>query len=78
MYLVYIGAVLVALKAFEVKYFADMAWWWILAPLALAVFYFEVLEPMFGFDKKKAHTEAEDYREKRRKAQLKADWGRKK
>jgi small Trp-rich protein len=78
MYLVYIGAVLVALKAFEVKYFADASWWWILAPLALAAFYFEVIEPMFGFDKKKAHTEAEEYKIKRQKAQLKADWTRKK
>jgi small Trp-rich protein len=71
MYLVWLGAVLVALKAFEVKLFAELSWWWILAPLAMAFVFFEVLEPMLGWDKKKASTESERYKAKRLKDQMK-------
>jgi small Trp-rich protein len=71
MYLVWLGAALVGLKWFEVKYIAGLSWWWILAPLAVAFVYFEVLEPMFGWDKKKAHTENDKYKANRLKAQLK-------
>jgi small Trp-rich protein len=71
MYLVWLGAILVALKWFEVRFFVDLSWWWILAPLALAFIYFEVLEPMMGWDKKKAHDENDRYKAKRLKSQLK-------
>ncbi len=71
MYLVWMGAVLIALKWFEVRMFADLSWWWILAPLALAFVFFEVLEPMFGWDKKKAHTENDKFKANRLKKQLK-------
>jgi small Trp-rich protein len=71
MYLVWLGAALVALKWFEVKWFVDLSWWWILAPLGVAFVYFEVLEPMFGWDKKRAHTKQEKYVANRLKQQLK-------
>ncbi len=71
MYMVWMGAVLVALKLFEVRWFADLSWWWILAPLAIAFVFFEVLEPMFGWDKKKEHDENDRYKAARLKQQLK-------
>ena len=71
MYLVWIGAVLVALKWLDVRFIADLSWWWILAPLAVAFVYFEVLEPMFGWDKKKANEENDRFRANRLKKQLK-------
>jgi small Trp-rich protein len=70
MYLVWIGAVMVLLKWFEVGVFANLSWWWVLAPLAMAFVYFEILEPMFGWDKKKAHDENDRYKAKRLKNQL--------
>jgi small Trp-rich protein len=71
MYLVWLGAVLVILKWFEVSFLINLSWWWILAPLVLAFVYFEFLEPMFGFDKKKAHNENDKFKTKRLKEQLK-------
>jgi small Trp-rich protein len=71
MYMVWLGAALVALKFFEVKWFATLSWWWILAPLGIAFVFFEVLEPMFGWDKKKGHDENDRHREARLKRQLK-------
>ena len=69
--MVWIGTVLVALKFFEVRWFTDISWGWILVPLAVAFVYFEVLEPMFGWDKKKEHDENDKYRAERLKKQLK-------
>lgn len=71
MYLVWIGAALVVMKWLEVSFLSSVDWWWILAPLALAFIYFEFLEPMFGFDKKKAHNENDAFKTKRLKEQLK-------
>lgn len=70
MYLVWLGTALVLLKWFDVRFFSSLSWWWILAPLALAFIYFEVLEPMFGWDKKKANDENDRYKAKRLKEQL--------
>ena len=70
MYLVWLGTALVLLKWFDVRFFSTLSWWWILAPLALAFIYFEVLESMFGWDKKKANDENDRYKAKRLKEQL--------
>jgi small Trp-rich protein len=70
MYLVWLGASLVLLKYFEVLFFKDFSWWWVLAPLFLAFVYFEVLEPMFGWDKKRMHDEADRYKAERIKKQF--------
>jgi small Trp-rich protein len=57
---------LVALRYFEVWKFAELSWWAIGAIMVLAFLWFEFLEPMLGFDKRKAHNEDE----KRRKARV--------
>ena len=41
MYLVWTGAFLVALKLLQVGPFAELSWWWVFAPLALALVWFE-------------------------------------
>lgn len=51
--LVWIGALLIALKWLEVGPLAQWSWWWILLPLALAFAWFELFEPLFGFDRRK-------------------------
>ena len=70
MWAVWVGAVLVALKWFEVGPLATLSWWWVLTPLAVAFAYFEVLEPLLGLDKKKAHDEQDRYKQKRLAKQL--------
>lgn len=71
MYLVWIGAVALLLRWLEIGPFAGLSWWWVLAPLAAAIVWFEWLEGMFGFDRKQL--EAADW-EKRRKARIEAEW----
>ncbi len=70
MYLVWLGACLVLLKYFEILFFKDLSWWWVLAPLAMAFVYFEVLEPLFGWDKKRMHDKADVHKAERIKKQL--------
>jgi small Trp-rich protein len=53
MYLLWIGVVFVLLKLFEVGPLAEWSWWWVLAPLAAATLWFEVLEKAFGRDRRK-------------------------
>ena len=53
MALVWIGALLMVLKWLEIDPVAQWSWWWILLPLALAFAWFEVIQPLFGFDQRK-------------------------
>jgi len=68
--LVWIGGLLLLLKFFEIGPFVDVSWWWIIVPLVLAFIFFEVIEPLFGLDKKKAHDELEKAKKRRVKQQL--------
>lgn len=68
--LVWIGSLLLLLKFFEIGPFVDVSWWWIIVPLVLAFIFFEVIEPLFGLDKKKAHDELEKAKKRRVKQQL--------
>ena len=56
---------LVALKYLEVWKFADLSWWWIGGIMAIAFVFFEVIEPMLGLDKRKAHNVDEQRRKDR-------------
>ena len=62
--LVWIGVLLVALKAFEVGPVATLSWWWTLAPFALAFVWFEVFEFRLGFDRQQR--ESSEWEERRR------------
>jgi small Trp-rich protein len=72
--LILLIAALVVLRYFEVWKFAELSWWAIGALMVLAFLWFEFLEPMLGFDKRKAHNEDE----KRRKDRVKQSFDKKK
>lgn len=65
MYLIIAIVILAALKYFEVGFFADMSWWWVVGLMAAAFVWFEFLEKLFGLDKRKAHESLEKAREER-------------
>ncbi|MES2932165.1 MAG: TIGR04438 family Trp-rich protein [Pseudomonadota bacterium] len=60
-----ITVLLTALKYFEVWHFANMSWWWVTGAMALTFMWFEFLEPMLGWDKRKAHDESDKIRKQR-------------
>ncbi len=70
MWFVVIGVILLLLKWLELGPVATWSWWIVLAPFALALVWFEVLEPLLGLDKKKAHSELDKIKEERIKKSL--------
>lgn len=60
-----IGVVLLLLKWMEFGPVAHWSWWVILLPFGLALLWFEVIEPYFGLDKKRAHDDIEKVRDER-------------
>ncbi len=72
MFLVWIGVALLIARWFELGPLAEVSWWWILSPLAVAFIWFEVIESRFGFDKHKQHEDADRARRDRVEAQFKA------
>ena len=76
MWLLWLGVALIILKLLEVSVFANLSWWWIAAVLALAMFWFEVVERRLGLDKKKAFDEMEAHKKKRIKDALEANKAR--
>lgn len=62
---------LTALKYFEVRYFDNLSWWWIVGLSVAAFLWFEFFEHMFGFDKRRAFEEQDKVREERIKKVLK-------
>lgn len=71
MLFVWTGALLIVLKWLEVGPLADVSWWWILAPLAIAFAWFEMIEPLFGLDRRKT---VEDRYAKLRKERVDAQF----
>jgi small Trp-rich protein len=69
MILVWTGLLLLALKWAEIGPFATMGWLWALAPLGIAIVWFEWGERVFGMDRRQI--EARDY-EQRRKERVEA------
>lgn len=65
MYLIIAIAILTALKYFEVGFFADISWWWVVGLMATAFVWFEFMEKLFGLDKRRAHESLEKAREER-------------
>ena len=69
--LILIIVALLLLKYFEVGFVQNVSWWWV-AGLAFAAFiWFEFLERMFGFDKRRAFEELDKAREDRIKKAFK-------
>jgi len=65
-----IGVLLLLMKCFDVGPMGHWSWWIVLTPFALALAWFEIIEPYFGLDKKKAHNEIEKIRDERIKKAL--------
>ena len=58
-FIVLFGVVLALLKYVEVGPFGKLSWWWVSVPFIVVIIIWEVLTPMFGWDKKKEHEDAE-------------------
>lgn len=65
---------LLVLRFFEVWKFADLSWWWIVGLMIFAFIWFEYVEKMLGWDKKKAH----DVDQQRRNARVKNSFDKRK
>ena len=65
-----VGVVLLLMKWLEFGPVAAWSWWVVLLPFAGALLWFEVIEPHFGLDRKKAHNELDKIKEERIKKQL--------
>lgn len=72
MWFLAVGVVLLLMKWLEFGPVGHWSWWIVLAPFGLALLWFEVVEPYFGLDKKKAHNDVEKVREERIKKSLEA------
>lgn len=68
--LILVIAALAGLKFFEVVFFANLSWWWIVGLMAMAFLWFEFGEKILGLDKRKAHETLEKQREERVKRQF--------
>ena len=76
MILVWTGVILVVLKLLDVGPLVEVSWWWILAPLALAIVWFEWIEKLVGMDRRNVeHLEWEQRRKERVAAQFPVEPG---
>lgn len=66
MFLIILIVALSALRYFEVSFFANLSWWWIIGLVVVAFIWFEFLEKALGLDKRKAHESLEQAREERK------------
>ena len=57
--LVWIGLAMLIAKWMEFGPMANMSWWWVGAPFAAAMLWFEALQPMLGHDRQKDDGKAE-------------------
>ncbi len=73
MWLLWLGVALLVLKLLGISVFAELSWWWVALPFALALIWFEVFEKRLGLDKKKAFDELERAKQERIKKALERD-----
>ncbi len=65
MWFLVVGIALLMMKFFEFGPVGHWSWWIVLLPFGIALFWFEIVEPFFGLDKKKAHNELEKVKQER-------------
>lgn len=70
MVFIVLGTLLLLMKWFAFGPVATWSWWIVLAPFAGGLIWFEIVEPVLGLDKKKAHSELEKVKKERIKKQL--------
>ena len=64
-FVVLVGVIMGGLKLAAIGPFEKMSWWWISIPFIVVVIIWEVLTPIFGWDKKKEHADIERAKQKR-------------
>lgn len=64
-FIVLIGVILAGLKLADISPFVKWSWWWIAVPFIIVVIIWEILTPIFGWDKKKEHEDVEREKQKR-------------
>ncbi|HZH05421.1 MAG TPA: TIGR04438 family Trp-rich protein [Lautropia sp.] len=69
MYLVWLGSALVVMKWLEIEPVAGLSWWWVVAPLAVALAWFEGLEKLFGRDRRQLEMSESEKNAHARRAQ---------
>jgi len=57
MWLLWPAMALLALRYFQIGWFATVSWWWVALPFGLAFIWFEFIERYLGLEKKKAMDE---------------------
>lgn len=69
MYMVWLGTAMVVMKWLEVGPVADWSWWWVMAPLGIALVWFEGVEKLFGRDRRQVEMADFEKQAKERVAQ---------
>lgn len=70
MWFIAVGTILLLMKWLEFGPVAHWSWWIVLAPFLIGLVWFEIIEPIFGFDKKKVHSDLEKFKRERLRKQL--------
>jgi small Trp-rich protein len=73
MWLVWLGLALVVAKYLGILGLDSVSWWWVLLPLGVAAFWFEIVERRLGLDRKKAFDEIDKAKQRRIKEALERD-----
>jgi small Trp-rich protein len=70
MWLLWVAVALLALRYFEISWFATLSWWWVSALFGLAFLWFEFGERLLGLEGKSAMDEMDVAKKKRIKKSL--------
>ncbi len=70
MWFIVVGVILLLMKWFEFGPVGQWSWWAVLIPFGLALLWFEIIEPFFGLDKRKAHDDLDKIRQERLKKSM--------
>ena len=70
MWFIVVGVILLLMKWFEFGPVGQWSWWVVLIPFGLALLWFEIIEPFFGLDKRKAHDDLDKIRQERLKKSM--------
>ena len=60
---VVIGVILLLMKVLDVGPVGNWAWWWVLAPFAVAFIWWEAIVPLIGWDKRQAQKKMQQEQE---------------
>jgi small Trp-rich protein len=71
MWFIVVGVLLVLMKWTAFGPVATWSWWIVVLPFVGGLLWFEIIEPMFGLDKRRAHNELDKVKQERIQKQLK-------